>query len=824
MPGSEGTERPPSSAPSPVTGAGERSIGAGRISGIASTGDNTTNIQAVLPPHALRPAAEVEAPAGLANVPGRHHLFVGRRAELDELDAVLEAASGVVVAAVHGLGGIGKSTLAARYAADRAGRWGPVWWITADTPQGVQAGLAALAAALQPALQTVLSLRELAGWALDWLACHRDWLLVLDNVNDPADVAPVMDRAARGRVLITSRLAEGWHRLGAQVVRLEVLTQEQAVELLTRIISGTTASGDAGGAGPFRGVRGVVPSQETGPVPSGAAELVAELGCLPLAVEQAAAFLHQTRLSPARYLELLRENPAVMYDRTARGADGERTVAGIWRITLDALAGTPLAGRLLRVVAWWAPEAIPRGLLDPLGDAVEVAAALGELAAYNMVSLDAGTVTVHRLVQAVARTPDATDPHRRPDDIAAARDQAAQLLNRARPSDFRDPALWPLWRTLLPHIDALAVHTDPDADTLDILPLLNWTAAFLNGQGAVQRAIAYYTRGLAGDQRLRGDLDPETLRSRNNLASAYQSAGDLRRAIPLYERTLAEWEQVLGSDHPDTLNCRNNLANALQATGALGRAIQLYERTLADRERVLGDDHPDTLLSRNNLAHAYQSAGDLDRSLPLYERTLADRERVLGGDHPDTLLSRNNLASAYQTAGDLDRAITLHEQTFADRERVLGGDHPATLQSRNNLAHVYQSAGSLDLAIPLYEQTLADRERVLGNDHPDTLNSRNNLAHAYQSAGDLQRAIPLYERTLADRERVLGDDHPDTLISRNNFAYVRQAAGDLGQAIRLYRQALADCERVLGADHPTTKVVRGNVERAEQAQAEQPPA
>ncbi|WP_141577944.1 tetratricopeptide repeat protein [Actinomadura sp. WMMA1423] len=699
--------------------------------------------QVVLAAGLPRPAEVTAAPA-LANVPAHAHLFVGRGSELEELDAALSESAEVVVAAVHGLGGVGKSTLAARYGDRHRDRFSPVWWITADTREAVRAGLAALAVALQPELKQALPLDALAEWALTWLSCHDGWLLVLDNVNDPEHIAPVMARTGTGRVLVTSRLGEGWHRFGAQVLRLDVLTSGQAVELLTRIAAHDRPGADL----------------------DGAAELATELGCLPLAIEQAAAYLHQHRLSPRAYLELLADSPAVMYDQTAQGADAQRTIARIWRLTLDQLTDAPLAGDLLRVLAWYAPEAIPCALLDDLATVMTDSArtpprdrrrpwpkrrpgtdppipptvprqALGVLAAYNMVTLgEDGDVTVHRLVQALARTSDPADPHRQPDAIAAARDTATRLLHQARPLDVEDPAGWPMWRTLLPHIDALADHAPATTDTDTMWHLLDRAATFLQLQGSPTRAIAYFQRALATNHRLHGDQALSVLISRNNLALAYQITADRERAIALHEQTLADAERVLGSDHPRTLVFRHNLAGAYRAAGDLERALPLHEQTVADAERVLGSDHPNTLTSRNDLAGAYRTAGDLERAIALHEQTLADRERVLGSDHPHTLVSRHNLAGAYRAAGDLERALPLHEQTLADAERVLGSDHPNTLTSRNNLALAYQAAGDLERAIALHEQTLADRERVLGSDHPHTLNSRNNLAMARRAAQD----------------------------------------------------------------------------------------
>jgi hypothetical protein len=314
----------------------------GDISGIASIGDYVTNVQAeqatVLPTEAFRPVSEVAAPPGLVNLPGRPDLFVGREEVLAGLRAALTVGSGVVVVAVSGLGGIGKSTLAARYAAIYSGDHAVVWWITADTPATIDAGLAALAVAMQPAL-SALPLEALVEWALQWLACHNGWLLVLDIVNDPADSAPLTGRVATGRFLITSRLASGWHAITSSVVRLDVLSVEDAVDLLTRI-----AAGEADGAG----------------------ELCTELGCLPLAIEQAGAYLAETAISPRAYLALLAGYPAAMFESVAAAGDSGRAIARIWRVTLDRLADNPLAGQSLRIVAWYAPEPIPRALLTAL--------------------------------------------------------------------------------------------------------------------------------------------------------------------------------------------------------------------------------------------------------------------------------------------------------------------------------------------------------------------------------------------------------------------------------------------------------------------------
>ena len=497
---------PPQSPAAP--GPGGRSVAAdGDISGIASTGDDAVNVQyraermTVLPAEAFGPWVELATPAGLSNLP-RQGLFVGRVGELARLDAAMAGPGGAVVQAVHGLGGVGKSTLAAQWAAAHASDYTLTWWITAATGADIDAGLAALAVALQPALTGVLPLEALREGAVQWLAAHSGWLVILDNVADPADVAPLLARARAGRYLITSRRASGWHATGVAPVQLDVLDPAEAQALLAAILT---------------------PDQPGGL--DAAAELCAELGFLPLAIEQAGAYLAQAAATPREYLGLLARYPAAMYQAAPEGGDAARTIARIWRVSLDRLADDPLAGQVLRILAWYAPDGIPRMLLDGLADPPAVLRAVGRLAAYSMLTAGPGTLAMHRLVQAVTRTPDPDDPHRAPEAIAAARDQAARQFADALPADWQDPAGWPGWRMLLPHIDALASHAPPDTDTQATAYLLNQAGVFLTGQGQPGRAAGYLQRALTGYVRVLGADHPDTLSTRNNLASAYRRRG-----------------------------------------------------------------------------------------------------------------------------------------------------------------------------------------------------------------------------------------------------------------------------------------------------------
>ena len=184
---------------------------------------------------------------------------------------------------------------------------------------------------------------------------------------------------------------------------------------------------------------------------------------------------------------------------TPTHCDADRTVARIWQISLDRIRthSGELPQQLLQTLAWYGPDDIPVGVLYGIAlDRAQIDRALGRLAAYALLTRTGDAVSIHRLVQAVTRTP-ATY-------IDATRNPAAQALLAALPSEMDRPAEWPTWRRLIPHVEALAAHTDPSHDDEHTVRLLSYTARFLREQGRPQRAIPLFERALADRRRVSG--------------------------------------------------------------------------------------------------------------------------------------------------------------------------------------------------------------------------------------------------------------------------------------------------------------------------------
>jgi class 3 adenylate cyclase/tetratricopeptide (TPR) repeat protein len=704
-------------------------------------------------------------------------------------------------AALSGLGGVGKTQTAIEYATRNRSEYpNGVFWVNAETIGGLTSGFAEIARILQLPAADSSDLDQAVRAVTEWLDRTDGWLLILDNVDHRRDVQRFCPVRGTGDLLITSRESV-FSELGIpRALEVGELDDDAATQfLLAR--TGRDPSDPADRAA--------------------AAELAAELGRLPLALEQAAAYIAETNAFSA-YLSAFRKRRVTLLEKAA-GLVAHDTVAVTWDANFEAVeAVSPAAADVLRVSALLAPDAIPFELLldgaqalgEPIANALvesddlAVAELLRPLARYSLVRSDPGssTFSVHRLVQEMVWTAIAESERR------SYVDRAVCALDSAFP-EVSFPT-WSRCERLLPHVVSVARRLDEcEVRSGAVGRLFSRAGRYLTERGRYAEAQALHTRALHVREGAYGPDHLDVATSLNDLAIAHWYQGQYAEAQPLNERALAIRERALASDHPDVANSLTLKAMLSAGQGKFADVQPLYERALAIRERALGPDHPSVARSLSNLANFYVSQGRYAEAPALYERALSIWKRALDPEDPDVAAGMDNLARAYARQGRYAEAEPLSRQALAIRERTLGPDHPDLRFSLNNLADLYAEVGKYAEAEALYERALAILERTLGSHHHSVAVTLASIAGLRVPQDRLDDAEELYERALAIHERSVGPDHEEAANSLIGFASLRAQQGRTAQAISLYERALAIKGRTFSADHPELADIRREIDQ-----------
>ncbi|MEU2783023.1 tetratricopeptide repeat protein [Streptomyces sp. NPDC007110] len=730
-------------------------------------------------------------------------------------ETVQENGTTVVCQILDGMGGVGKSQLAARYAQQRfeAGSLDLLVWVGATSRDAVISGYARAARAVLPESALTEGPEAAARAFLEWLAAAPAppcrWLVVLDDVPDPATLDGLWPPVtALGRTLLTTRrpdaalFTEDRHR-----VTVGLFTEPEALAYLRRSLVGRRrAESDEELAG-----------------------LAADLGHLPVALAQAGAYVADASIPVAEYRRLLADQTVPLAELApeddALPDAYHLPMAKVWALSVeraDRLRPPGLARPMLQLVSLLSPDGIPEAVLTSASalaylTAARVAATPGTvpppqevtehearqtLRALRRLSLITHEpdeshlgVRAHQLVQRATR-----------DDLPVGRRDGlvrclAGALAEVWPDMDADPVLAQVLRanaTVLTGLSGDLLHRER------VHPVLDLFGHSLGHAGQAVAARQYFHDLLEAVTRSLGPEHPDLWNLRNGLAHWTGQAGDNAGALAAYDALIADTRR-LAVDEAFLLELRSHRAWWLGRTGAYQAAVAECLELLPEMRRVLGEDHQATLSLEQAAAHwQWHSPHPTGQDLTGYQQRVDRARQKHGPDHPRTFTAREGLALAYERADDPDEALTLYRALLADMERVLGAKHPQTLAARRGAAGTRDATGDTAGAITELRHLLPVMTEVLGEDDLECLTVRLELAGMRGRHESADVAVTMLTELLEDTRRIVGPEGQGVSSVVSHLARWRGEAGDLIGAVEAARENL----RLLqGAGHVEEYIV-----------------
>jgi tetratricopeptide (TPR) repeat protein len=721
---------------------------------------------------------------GLGNVDRHNPHFVGRVEDLRRLHATLLAGHTGVLAAIHGLGGMGKTALAVEYAHAFAGEYGGGrWQVRCEGRDDLRLALASLAPALRVEFNEVERLdldlqferiiAELRGLA-DAHEPHR-CLLVLDNVDQPALLEPARTKHLPSsswlHVVVTTQLGQAdlpWQQRELSFLPVDELPEAEAIRLIEE----------------YQPTRQFKNSDER----ESAAEIVRLLGGQTLAVETAAVFLGQFEEVTCRaFLQRLREEglgglEAASGEIIAGVQHGERRLTATLKPMLERLSE---AERLaLKFAALLPADNIALPWIKAL--VAEEYPEMGQEAAPGYP--DAWQNVVRRMLSLRLWQP------------TAVQDQSGRLLVARM-------------HRLLQEVMKVEAGSHKEELEAKLISLAKSRCTFLKDGWLTWSTRWEIEPLLALSEALLAREHGDASWIANSVGQRLRNLARNSEAEPLMRRALVIDEQSYGAEHPNVAIDLNNLAGLLQATNRRGEAEPLMRRALLIDEQSYGPEHPNVAIRLNNLAQLLQATNRLEEAEPLMRRALLIDEQRYGLEHPDVAIDLNNLAALLKDTNRLEEAEPLMRRALLIDEQSYGAEHPTVAIRLNNLAQLLKATNRLEEAEPLMRRALLIDEQSYGAEHPKVAIRLNNLAALLKDTNRLADAEPLMRRALLIDEQSYGAEHPTVAIRLNNLAQLLEATNRLGEAEPLMRRAveiLLQFKFATGHEHPHFHVVIEN--------------
>ena len=495
----------------------------------------------------------------------------------------------------------------------------------------------------------------------EWLEQkHKSWLMIIDNADDASlftsrgelsqtkskmgteqSILEYLPESPHGSILITTRNRAAGVKFtrsrADDLVDVSTMTDEEAECLIRSALTDDNSTD------------------------SEIHQLANVLGHLPLALAQAAAFMHENVISVNEYIELYNESDETQMDLLSesfetlgRDSDVPNAVTTTFIVSINQIKERdPKAIDILCLVAFVDQHDIPKSLIQgKVKRSIDLTKSLGTLKAFSLVTASAqGNFSLHRLVQLVMRKWLIIEDKFK-DQATQAMDIIAGLFPDAQ---FEQ---WPICAAYLPHAQSILGFV-PELHGEDLrrrLYLQEGIAYYLWTQGYYNEAEKLDLLIVEGNKGEFGLENPETLESYGGLASTYESQGKWAEAESLDRYLVETREKHLGPTHSLTLGSKANLAEICCKLGRLSEAEALMLEVLEARKSLFGTEHESTIDATANLGALYIDTREFEKAEDLLKRAWEWRKRTFGADHETTLNTASTLGIVYNRQGRLQEA------------------------------------------------------------------------------------------------------------------------------------------------------------------------
>ncbi len=642
------------------------------------------------------------------------------------------------VRAIVGLGGVGKTTFVRHYAEKFWRCYEQIFWI--DARVGYETEFARVHDILCPdQINVGLTSNQKAERALIELSGQSTRLLILDNVEDETSVQNWIPKSGGSHTLITSRFAM-WS-VAIPLIKLDVLESESAVRFLCNRIGHLSED------------------EET----DSGLSLAKKLGHLPLALEQAAAYIDQqgAGFGFAEYIDLYEQRTQELLDNGALGStEYPDSVITTWKSTVLTLKTG--ARTILRLLSLMAPTPLPLKVLikgshvfSSLGedhkqrnqraDEVCIRREVGSLRAYSMINLEAQTLVVHPLVQAVEQF----------DMSASERDSMVKkcigMIKHSTPTNVDLPQAWEVWRDLHPHALSIRTHFK-NVDPMLRLTLLDAIARYEYGNARYNNSVKYEDEAYTLAEELIGldskEMDNSLFKDRLiNYGESLRNLSRFDEAEKLFQKELAFRKSHRGSTHPSIATPCNYLGLLYRIQGRQDEALIYLREGLEICDRFGVDDQRTLVKLLLNLGIELITTQE-EQAESYARRALKVAERQFGDDDLLTIFALEVIAAVVNNRGEYVEADSMFERVFESMDLLLGETHPETMNSLSCLATVKLNLGDTNASESLRRMIVERNTRCYGPHHTEVAESMTKLGDLLMRKQSFLEAKDLYQHSL----------------------------------------------------------------------------